>query len=82
MKKKIEQLLSGNFEYEQPPLLFSKEKITMTMKAGETKRGEVYVGTEDNRRIRGFVTSSSRRVVRGWIIFPGQRYGFLLAWIR
>ena len=48
LKKKIEQLLSGNFEYEQPPLLFSKEKITMTMKAGETKRGEVYVGTEDN----------------------------------
>ena len=65
LKKKIEQLLSGNFEYEQPPLLFSKEKITMTMKAGETKRGEVYVGTEDNRRIRGFVTSSSRRVVPG-----------------
>lgn len=64
-KKRSEQLLSGNFEYEQPPLLFSKEKITMTMKAGETKRGEVYVGTEDNRRIRGFVTSSSRRVVPG-----------------
>ena len=36
LKKKIEQLLSGNFEYEQPPLLFSKEKITMTMKAAAT----------------------------------------------
>ena len=35
----------------------------MTLKAGETKRGEVYVGTEDNCRIRGYVTSSSRRVV-------------------
>ena len=63
MKKKIEQLLNGKFEYEQPQLLFSKDKIAMTLKAGETKRGEVYVGTEDNCRIRGYVTSSSRRVV-------------------
>ena len=63
MKKKIEQLLNGKFEYEQPQLLFSKEKISLTMKAGETKRGEVYVGTEDNQKIRGYVTSSSRRVV-------------------
>ena len=63
MKKKIDQLLNGKFEYEQPPLLFSREKISLTMKAGETKRGEVYVGTEDNQRIRGYVTSSSRRVV-------------------
>ena len=65
MKKKIEQLLNGKFEYEQPQLLFSKEKISLTMKAGETKRGEVYVGTEDNQKIRGYVTSSSRRVVPG-----------------
>lgn len=63
LKKKIEQLLNGKFEYEQPQLLFSKEKLTLTMKAGETKRGEVYVGTEDNRKIRGYVTSSSRRIV-------------------
>ena len=55
MKKKIEQLLNGKFEYEQPQLLFSKEKISLTMKAGETKRGEVYVGTEDNQKIRGYV---------------------------
>ena len=53
LKKKIEQLLNGKFEYEQPQLLFSKEKISLTMKAGETKRGEVYVGTEDNQKIRG-----------------------------
>ena len=65
LKKKIEQLLNGKFEYEQPQLLFSKEKISLTMKAGETKRGEVYVGTEDNQKIRGYVTSSSRRVVPG-----------------
>ena len=52
-----------------PSSVFSKEKISLTMKAGETKRGEVYVGTEDNQKIRGYVTSSSRRVVREWTIF-------------
>lgn len=65
LKKKIEQLLNGKFEYEQPQLLFSKETIALTLKAGETKRGEVYVGTEDNQKIRGYVTSSSRRLVPG-----------------
>lgn len=63
MKKKIEQLLNGKFEYEQPPLLFSQEQITVILKAGETARGEVYVGTEENLRIRGYITSSSRRLV-------------------
>ena len=69
MKKKIEQLLNGKFEYEQPQLLFSKEKISLTMKAGETKRGEVYVGTEDNQKIRGYVTSSAAGWYREWTIF-------------
>ena len=71
MKKKTEQLLNGKFEYEQPGLLFSKEKISVTLKAGETRRGEVYLGTEDNCRIRGYVTSSSRRLVPGLDKFTG-----------
>ena len=71
MKKKTEQLLNGKFEYEQPHLLFSKEKISLTLKAGETRRGEVYIGTEDNCRIRGYVTSSSRRLVPGLDKFTG-----------
>ena len=71
MKKKTEQLLNGKFEYEQPRLLFSKEKISLTLKAGETRRGEVYLGTEDNCRIRGYVTSSSRRLVPGLDKFTG-----------
>lgn len=71
MKKKIEQLLNGEFEYEQPQLLFSQEKIVLTLKAGETRRCEVYLGTEDNRKIRGYVTSSNRRVVPGLEKFSG-----------
>lgn len=71
MKKKIEQLLNGKFEYENPPLLFSQEKIEVTLKAGETMRGEVHFGTEKNERIRGYITSSSRRVVTGIRKFQG-----------
>lgn len=71
MKKKIEQLLGGKFEYEQPTLLFSQEKISITLKAGETMRGDLYLGTEDNERIRGYVTSSSRRLVPGLGKFSG-----------
>lgn len=71
LKKKIEELRKETFVYEQPPLLFSKEKISVTMKAGETRKGELYLGTEDNRKIRGYVTSSSRRIVPGMDRFSG-----------
>lgn len=71
MKKKIEQLLSGKFEYEQPELLFSKDKIEITMQAGETAQGKLYLGTDDNRKIRGYVTSSNRRIVPGADRFSG-----------
>lgn len=71
MKKKIEQLLSGKFRYEQPQLLFSQEKISITLEAGQTVRGELYLGTEDNEKIQGYITSSSRRLVPGNGKFAG-----------
>lgn len=71
LKKKIEQLLSGKFEYEQPQLLFSQEKLSIVLKAGETKKGELYFGTEDNQKIRGYITSSDRRFVPGFDRFSG-----------
>lgn len=71
LKKKIEQLLNGKFNYEQPGLLFSQEKISVTLKAGETVRGEVYFGTDDNRKIHGYITSSDRRLVPGFDKFSG-----------
>ena len=33
MKKKIEQILNGKFKYDQPELLFSKEKLEIKIKA-------------------------------------------------
>lgn len=63
MKKKIEQLLGGKFEYEQPELVFSPAKLVITLNAGETVRGEVHLGAGNNRSIRGYVTSSHGRLV-------------------
>ena len=71
MKKRIEQLLKGKFIYEQPELLFSQDRIFATLKAGETTKDEIYFGTDDNRRISGFVTSSDRRLVPGFDRFSG-----------
>ena len=71
MKKKIEQILNGNFEYNHPELLFSKEKLEIKIKAGTTAQGELYLGTENNDKIQGYVTSSDRRFVPGNSRFSG-----------
>lgn len=71
MKNKMDQLLNGEFEYEEPQLLFSSERIAVTLDAGETMRGEVYLGTDQDIKIRGYVTSSSRRFVPGADEFSG-----------
>lgn len=71
MKKQIEQLLSGKFKYDQPQLLFSKEKLAVTLEAGKTMRGELYIGTENNDKIKGYITSSNRRLVPGNSRFSG-----------
>ena len=71
MKKKIEQILNGKFEYDEPQLLFSKEKLEIRIKAGTTAQGELYLGTENNDKIQGYITSSDRRFVPGSSRFSG-----------
>lgn len=71
MKKKIEQLLNGKFEYEQPQLLFSEERIEVTVKEGEKTQGFIYFGTEKNQKIRGYITSSDRRMKPKMDTFSG-----------
>mgnify|MGYP000635883570 CR=1 FL=1 len=43
MKKRIEQLLNGKFIYEQPGLLFSQDEISVSLKAGDTTKNEIYL---------------------------------------
>ena len=71
MKKKIEQILSGKFRYEEPELLFSQERLEISLKAGDAVRGELYLGTETDEKIQGYITSSDRRFVPGAGKFSG-----------
>ena len=38
LKRKIEQLLNGKFEYSAPPLVMSPEEVTVKVEPGEVMR--------------------------------------------
>lgn len=83
LKRKMEQILNGNFEYEVPELIRSRESIQITVKPGENVRDDLYLGTEDNRKLKGYVSSTHRRCVPGMSKFSGTTvklpYGFDVA---
>lgn len=71
LKRRMEQLLNGRFEYRVPELILSEQEITVKTKAGENHRGELLIGTKDNRRIKGMVMSSHRRILLAKDKFSG-----------
>ncbi len=71
MKRRMEQLINGKFEYEAPRLLLSDTSITAEVDAGEIYRGELLIGAKDRSRIKGFVMSSDRRLALGKAKFSG-----------
>ncbi|MBS6196352.1 MAG: hypothetical protein KH828_12310 [Clostridiales bacterium] len=72
LKRRMEQLINGRFEYEVPGLVLSETEITVTVKSGENYRGELYIGSEDHRRIKGMVMSSNRRLLLAKEKFSGN----------
>jgi hypothetical protein len=71
LKRRMEQLINGRFEYEVPKLILSESEIAVSTKAGESYRGELFLGAADNRRIKGMVMSSNRRVLLAKEKFSG-----------
>lgn len=71
MKRRMEQLINGRFEYEVPKLILSDEKIEISTKVGENQRGELHIGTEEDVKIKGFVTVTNARIVVGVDRFSG-----------
>lgn len=71
MKKKIEQIINGTFEYEIPKLVFSKNKIEVYAKEGENQQDRLQITTKDNQKIQGYISSSNRRFVLGVHRFAG-----------
>lgn len=47
MRRRLEQLLNGRFEYEVPHLLLSETEVALTLDEGQNFRGELNIGAED-----------------------------------
>lgn len=71
MKIRIDRLLGDKFEYDMPELIFSQKEIRITIPPGVNEQGVLHVGTQEDRKIRGFVVSSHRRFVPGVEYFSG-----------
>lgn len=62
MKRRMEQLINGRFEYEVPKLILSDEKIEINTREGENHRGQFYIGTEEEIKIKGMVSVTNARI--------------------
>lgn len=71
MRRRMEQLINGRFEYEVPFLELSENKILIATEVGENYRGLLHVGTSDNTKIKGIVTVTNARIIVGVDKFTG-----------
>ena len=62
MKQRIEQLLNGNFTYDISRPELSVSEISVSLRPGDQKRGFFELSSPDEKRIRGFLYSSSPRM--------------------
>ena len=62
MKRRIEELMNGIYEYKTPDLLFSCDEIRAVVKPGEKFFGSFTIKNKEQKRIRGFLYSSDARV--------------------
>ena len=67
----MEQLLNGRFEYEVPHLLLSETEVALTLDEGQNFRGELNIGAEDGRRVKGIVTTDHQRIILAKNQFQG-----------
>ncbi len=71
MKRRIEQLLNGIFEYETPGLRIEPEKLVIHAKPGDAAGGSFRVTAEDHRKVKGFLYTSSPRMLCEPVDFQG-----------
>ena len=62
MRKKIDQLLNGKFEYQEKPPVISAQRIDQTGSSLSPIMGSFTISSADERKIRGFAYSSNPRV--------------------
>ena len=61
LKRKIEQLLNGKFEYSAPPLVILPEEVTVKVEPGEVMRGTLWIEARTGKRSGAFFI----RLIRG-----------------
>ena len=71
MKKRIEQLLNGKFEYEVPALKLSQERIALEARPGEVLHGSFQAAHPEEKKVKGFLYSSNPRVTFDPLEFYG-----------
>ncbi len=71
LKKRIEQLLNGKFEYERQPLKLSQEKLELNAGPGEVLHGSFTVSHPQEKKVKGFLYSSNPRVTFDPLEFYG-----------
>ncbi len=62
LRKRIEQLLNGKFEYSAPGLVMKPDTLTLHMKPGERIQGSFFLSADSGVRFRGFLFSSNPRM--------------------
>ena len=62
MKRRIEQLLNGIFEYETPKLQISVDKIEARVREGKPVRGTFQLENPAQKKVKGFLYAESPRV--------------------
>lgn len=72
MKRRLEQLINGKFEYMHPTVEVSREAVRETVKKGRNFQGELSVRASDKRKLRGYISSSHRRILVNKERFSGE----------
>ena len=62
MRRRLEELLNGKFEYEQMPLTLTPDKLEAEAGAEDLLTGAFQVSTSDTKKVKGFLYSSNPRV--------------------
>lgn len=65
LKRRIEQLLNGIFEYEAPKLKLSVERIDLKVRRGDRYRGSFELESATRKKVKGFLYASGTRMAYG-----------------
>ncbi len=65
LKRRIEQLLNGIFEYEAPELKLSTKQIDLKVRKGDRYRGSFEIESTTRKKVKGFLYASGTRMAYG-----------------